>query len=188
MLLTCKIWNDVEILHTIAILLSIKNLNTGNLVVCCFSLIKFTFMHILLVWQAIQKFLFFIVIEKLWFSAKSVAIYDSITSLACRCVYRIKLFGSLRFLAGLCGTATALFTLLERCFDLNYFIVNFVTIIESETIGVVVIYNIIWVMLNSVHFRSIIVISFDFVVIQLCAFLIVVLRRLLDCHLAGANI
>ena len=36
-------------------------------------------MHILLVLQGIQKVLLLVVIEKLWLSAESVAVYDFIT-------------------------------------------------------------------------------------------------------------
>ena len=72
----------MEILHTITILLLIKNLNACNFFVRCFSLIKFTFVHILLLLQSIQKSLFLVVIVKFGFSAKSITIYDSITPVA----------------------------------------------------------------------------------------------------------
>ena len=183
MLLTCKIWNNVEILHTITILLLIKNLYACNLIVRCCSLIKFTFVYILLLLQSIQKFLFLVVIEKLWFGAKSITIYDSITPVAWWCVNSIKLFGGLILLTGLCGATTALLSLLERCSDLNQFIVYVITIIKSVTVRAIL-YDVIWVMLDSVHFSFVIVISFDFVVIQLCA-LFIVLRWLLYDHLAA---
>ena len=186
MLLAWKIWNDVEILHTITVLLFIKNLDAYDLIISCFSLIKFTLMHILLVLQGIQKVLLLVVIEKLWFSAEFVAIYDFITPMSWRCVNRIELFGSLILLTRLCGTATALLSLLERSGNLNYFIVDLIAIIKSETVGAVL-NNIIWVVLNCIHFPLILVISFYFVVIQFCALLVEVLRWLLDGYLA-ANI
>ena len=71
----------MEILHTITVLLFIKNLDAYDLIISCFSLIKFTLMHILLVLQGIQKVLLLVVIEKLWLSAESVAVYDFITSM-----------------------------------------------------------------------------------------------------------
>ena len=72
----------MEILHTITVLLFIKNLDAYDLIIRCFSLIKFTLMHILLVLQGIQKVLLLVVIEKLWLSAESVAVYDFITSMS----------------------------------------------------------------------------------------------------------
>ena len=94
-------------------------------------------MHILLVLQGIQKVLLLVVIEKLWLSAESVAVYDFITSMTWWCVNRIKLFGSLILLTGLRGTATALLSLLERSGNLNYFVVHLIAIVKPETVGAV---------------------------------------------------
>ena len=164
----------MEILHTITIFLLFKNLDACNLIIRCFSLIEFTLMHILLLLQSIQEFLFLVVIEKLGFGTKPITIYDSITLMARGRVNRIKLFGGLILLAGLCGATTALLSLFKWRSDLDQFIVYVITIIESVAIGTII-YNVIRVMLDSVHFRSVIVISFDFVVIQFCA-LFVILR------------
>ena len=164
MLLASQIWDDVEILHAISILLFIKNLNTSDLVIQSFSLIKFPLINSLLVLQGIQKVLFLVVVEKLRFSAESVAIYDGIAPVTWRCVNCIKLFGGPELLAGLCGTATALLSILEWCVDLNQFIVDFVAIMKSETIGTRL-NNIIWVSLNSVHSSLLLILSFDFAII-----------------------
>ena len=116
----------MEILHAIAILLLAEYLNTDNLVIHSFSLIEFAFMHSLLVFQGIQKVLFIAgIVEKLWLGTKSVAIYDSVAPVTRRCVNSIKLFASLRLLAGLCRTATALFSILLWCgLYLDQFIVD----------------------------------------------------------------